>query len=355
MAEFLAKLWQWLLDFFKPSAPVVTPETKPLPSDERYKLRLYDSKLVDRSGLKVLRLVLGHQGVVKDSWNVVSGQPGAQVFRQGWESKAGSMEPLPEGYYTVGPVEFKGAKGDYKTSWGPGLGPVWLDILPKMKTSRSALGFHLDENMSTAPGTAGCVAFQDTESLKRFVMWFNKPNLAPKELTVNWGLGSVETKAKEPSGSQWKGPDQFIQSPNYNSAREGTLNKIVLHNTEGTVTSAIDRFLNTSEQVSAHYILGRNGKTVQMVKDSHVAWHAGDRGVNHTSIGIEIEAGGGTGTGMTEMQETNLVLLIKSLMFQYGITLNNIIPHRHTVATSCPGSIWPTDASLEAWKAKHLG
>lgn len=144
------------------------------------------------------------------------------------------------------------------------------------------------------------------------------------------------------------------QCPNF-AGRNGTaIDTIILHNTEGSLQSAIDRFDTASEQVSAHFIISRVGKCVQMVDESNTAWHSGDHGVNVRSIGIENVAGGGEGQGLTAAQELVLVAWCKYLMAAYRIPLSAVLPHRQIVSTSCPGSIWLTDSEFEAWKQKHL-
>lgn len=142
--------------------------------------------------------------------------------------------------------------------------------------------------------------------------------------------------------------------PNYASRNGTVIDTIVLHNTEGSLESAEDRFENASEQVSAHLIIDRDGRCAQMVDEGDTAWHSGVRSVNQRSIGIENVAGGGMGTGLTAPQQTTLVAWVKYLMETYGVTIDNIYPHRAIVSTSCPGSIWPTDAEFEAWKHKYL-
>ena len=55
-------------------------------------------------------------------------------------------------------------------------------------TARSALGCHLDANIMIAPGSAGCVVFQSTDDLRKFVGWMNESK--PQHLFVDWGLGT---------------------------------------------------------------------------------------------------------------------------------------------------------------------
>jgi GH24 family phage-related lysozyme (muramidase) len=151
-------------------------------------------KVRDSRGLEALKLELVRPGVTS-TLSVTSGAPGAQAFRTGAASRSGSLEPLPEGRYGLGPVEWANGVGNYSASWGPGLGAVWVAINYQTPgtTARSALGFHLDSNIKTAPGSAGCVVFQSTDDLRKFVGWMNESK--PQHLFVDWGLGTCPKPA----------------------------------------------------------------------------------------------------------------------------------------------------------------
>ena len=153
-------------------------------------LRLTRTGKVDSRGLELLRLVDVVDGIPMGELMVVSGAPGRQAFRKGRESRAQSLEPLPEGRYGIEDIEWKGAKDVYAGSWGPGLGPVWvgLNYQAPGKTERSALGIHLDENQGTNPGTAGCVGIRSVADLKRLVAMLRAHD--PKSLYVDWNLGT---------------------------------------------------------------------------------------------------------------------------------------------------------------------
>jgi N-acetylmuramoyl-L-alanine amidase len=99
---------------------------------------------------------------------------------------------------------------------------------------------------------------------------------------------------------------------------------IVMHFTDGpSAQGAINRFLNPHEQVSAHYIIERDGTIFQMVRDSDKAWHAKD--ANSRSIGIEHVAV--EGQQMAPAQETSSAALLKWLMATYDIKRSGIVGH----------------------------
>lgn len=152
--------------------------------------------------LYLLDVCLVENGVIIDKVQATSGQPNHQYFRRGLNSKAGSYEPLPEGYWKLGAVKWASEKWhDYTENHSrnpQSLGPVWveMDYAGPGTTERDAIGFHLDNNQSSFPGTAGCVGIikePDLASLKKFVSWFENSQKAPKKAIVDWGIGTVES------------------------------------------------------------------------------------------------------------------------------------------------------------------
>ncbi|MBD2458622.1 N-acetylmuramoyl-L-alanine amidase [Nostoc sp. FACHB-87] len=168
------------------------------------------------------------------------------------------------------------------------------------------------------------------------------------------GTGAEKETKPDKNDQITKPPVEFIASPNFNSGRNGTdISSIIMHNTDGSFQAAINTFLNgtSRNRVSAHYIISRDGKIVQMVKDSDTAWHA--RSSNQSSIGIEHEADK-FHQSFTRQQEKASIALVKYLMKTYNISLANIKPHRDVVNTDCPGWIWPNDTVFEKWKTDNL-
>jgi hypothetical protein len=243
------------------------------------------------------------------------------------------MEPLPQGAYSIGAVEFK-APNSYEEVWNEGLGPVWIAITPKFKTSRAALGLHVDGG---AIGTAGCLAVQTIADLRVLVWWMEK--YKPAELVCDWGVASAPTVDVEKS------------SPNV-SDRTAKVDKIILHNTDCNYDVAVATLMNPAEEVSAHLVIDRDGKTAQLVPFDRKAWHA--QAANSSSIGIEIVAHKGA-DGLTEAQEKRVVEWCRYLMSRYGIEAKNILVHRMFCSTDCPSWLWKADADFYAWRKKTFG
>lgn len=159
-------------------------------------VRINRTSKTSANGLVELQVALTRNGAIVDQLPAISGVGSRQAFRTGELSKSGSMEPLPEGYWSLGVVEWaSGTKGDYTRSWADpndGLGPVWITMNPLFTTERTGIGFHLDNNAPVGmPGTAGCIGILNKTDLAKLVSWFDDSK-APKLAIVDWNLGTVE-------------------------------------------------------------------------------------------------------------------------------------------------------------------
>jgi hypothetical protein len=149
----------------------------------------------------------------------------------------------------------------------------------------------------------------------------------------------------------------FIQSPNYSSRNGTRIDMVVLHcTTSSTVGGTINWFLNRQSQVSAHYIIDRNGDIYQMVPDSDCAWHA--KSANRRSIGIE-HVGSGADR-LTQEQSAASVDLVRWLMSTYDVPVANIVGHRFAPGnegtTSCPDHLFgePTEQAVTEWVRRNF-
>jgi N-acetylmuramoyl-L-alanine amidase len=148
---------------------------------------------------------------------------------------------------------------------------------------------------------------------------------------------------------------QFVKSPNCSCRNGARIDKIVLHCTEGSLASALAEFQKSDgRQVSAHYVIDRNGDIYQMVSDSDRANHC--MGANESSIGIEHV---GTETdSLTAPQAAASEALIRWLLEQYHIPRTNIFGHDFAPGysrpggTSCPDRLFGpvhAQATIAAW------
>ena len=122
----------------------------------------------------------------------------------------------------------------------------------------------------------------------------------------------------------WVGSVNFgIRKPNF----------VILHHTaQDSLAQTVKTFHSTKAGTSAHYVVSRDGKVVQMVNDYLRSNHAGvsrwgkDTDLNSSSIGIELDNNGTTDV-WTDAQINSLIKLLTTLKKKYNIPTANFIGH----------------------------
>ena len=140
---------------------------------------------------------------------------------------------------------------------------------------------------------------------------------------------------------------------------------VIIHHTAQTaIEQTIRTFTMTKTKVSAHYVVGRDGKVVQMLNDYLRAWHAGSGSwgkitdVNSCSIGIELDNNGKE--PFAEEQIVSLMSLLNKLKRQYNIPTENILGHSDIAPTRKVDPVtyfpWKTLAGngFGLWKDENL-
>ena len=135
---------------------------------------------------------------------------------------------------------------------------------------------------------------------------------------------------------------------NFRPASRTSASRVVIHITDGSTTSGtVSWFKDPRAGVSAHYVVGRDGEVVQMVKHSDVAFHA--HGANGDSIGIEHVARARPSTPPTETEYGASAALVRWLCDSFAIPLDreHILGHSEadpsTAHKACPNSVWDWD------------
>lgn len=115
-----------------------------------------------------------------------------------------------------------------------------------------------------------------------------------------------------------------------NAARKPVdIRLIVIHVTEGPFWGSLSWLRNEQAHASAHYVVARSGRIVQIVRDSDIAWHAGNWRVNTQSIGIEHEGVTLDPAGFTRAEYTASARLVAWIARTDGIPIDrkHIIGH----------------------------
>ena len=125
-------------------------------------------------------------------------------------------------------------------------------------------------------------------------------------------------------------------------------NYVIIHHTaQHSTEQTIKTFTLPKTQVSAHYVIGRDGQTIHMLSDYLRAWHGGvarwgnSTDINSISIGIELD-----NDGTEPFQEAQLVSLLKvlaGLKKAYNIPAANFIGHGDIAPTrkNDPSALFP--------------
>jgi len=139
---------------------------------------------------------------------------------------------------------------------------------------------------------------------------------------------SYQLKTKPPgylpdSGSQWIGTTNFdLRKPNF---------VIIHHTAQNSCEQTLRTFTIIQSKVSAHYVICKDGTVHHMLNDYLRAWQAGvskwgnNTDINSSSIGIEIDNNGFE--PFTDIQISNLLLLLDTLKKKYNIPTGNFIGH----------------------------
>lgn len=167
----------------------------------------------------------------------------------------------------------------------------------------------------------------------------------PKSKDSDTGHGSSNPTAKPPI-------KEFIESPNHSSRNGARIDMIVVHCTEASLQSTLGTFQNPGgRQVSAHYVIDRNGDIYQMVRDSDRANHC--KGANENSIGIEHV--GTEQQALAPAQSDASASLLRWLTEQYDVPRRRIFGHDfapgYTGDTSCPDKLFGAAHSQEVVSA----
>ncbi|MEJ8800745.1 N-acetylmuramoyl-L-alanine amidase [Pontibacter sp. H249] len=124
-------------------------------------------------------------------------------------------------------------------------------------------------------------------------------------------------------GDYWVGATNFnMRKPNY---------VIIHHTAQNSTAQTLKTFTTPATQVSAHYVIGRDGKVYHMLNDYLRAWHGGNSrwgnntDINSSSIGIELDNNGAE--PFADAQLSSLLGVLEMLKKKHNIPTANFIGH----------------------------
>lgn len=121
-------------------------------------------------------------------------------------------------------------------------------------------------------------------------------------------------------------------SPNFGDRRGRRVELVVLHYTAmASAAEALARLCDPVAEVSAHYLIDRDGTVFNLVDEAMRAWHAGagewagEGDVNSRSIGIELQNSGTE--PFAEPQMVALEQLLADLLGRFDLPSQAVIAH----------------------------
>lgn len=156
---------------------------------------------------------------------------------------------------------------------------------------------------------------------------------------------------KIPFGTRWnKDCGSFRKGDLYKADRlmtggSGKILGITIHNTgnsadaETYTRATFNQNMNSSR---VHFYVD-DKEAWQLLEENEVGWHAGtgDRSIGNDSyMAIEIIMGSERGE-RDRLAESNGALLAAHLLYKHGLTVDNLVTHKHWSGKSCPLYILP--------------
>lgn len=140
-------------------------------------------------------------------------------------------------------------------------------------------------------------------------------------------------------------PDKEVLIKNFSPGRGGKkIQFIVLHHNAGRLSTEQCFQVWQNRQASAHYQVETDGTIGRLVADVNTAWHCGNFEANQKSIGVEhANTANSAPWTLTNATVDAGAHLVAALCHKYGLGTPtwgvNVFPHRHFMATVCPGEL----------------
>ncbi|MEU2673222.1 N-acetylmuramoyl-L-alanine amidase [Streptomyces sp. NPDC007164] len=173
-----------------------------------------------------------------------------------------------------------------------------------------------------------------------------------------WRLPGVE-KPRKPGEVDFARA-QWIAASSANWRRadrpdDYTIDRVVIHVTQGSYQSAVKVFQDPGHGAAAHYVVRKDGHVTQMIRELDVAFHAGNRSYNERSVGIEHEGFVDRPQDFTAAMYGASARLTAAICGRYGMPVDreHIIGHVEVPGTdhTDPGKHWDWDRYLKLVRA----
>ncbi|MEU5098770.1 N-acetylmuramoyl-L-alanine amidase [Streptomyces sp. NPDC020996] len=167
-------------------------------------------------------------------------------------------------------------------------------------------------------------------------LWWRLPGVRRPRVEGAVDFRGARWVAASPANFRWADrPDDY------------RIDRVVIHVTQGSYGSAVKVFQDPGHQAAAHYIVRRDGRITQMIRELDVAFHAGNRAYNERSVGIEHEGFVADASSFTDAMYAASARLTAGICGRYGIPADreHVIGHVEVPGTdhTDPGPHWDWD------------
>ncbi|MEU5401849.1 N-acetylmuramoyl-L-alanine amidase [Streptomyces sp. NPDC005963] len=132
------------------------------------------------------------------------------------------------------------------------------------------------------------------------------------------------------------------------------IDRVIIHVVQGSFPTALKVFKNPGHGAATHYVVRKDGHVAQMIRELDVAFHAGNRGFNERSIGIEHEGFVDRPQDFTDAMYRGSAKLTAGICARYDLPVDrsHIIGHVEVPGTdhTDPGPHWDWDRYIELVK-----
>ncbi|WP_406409103.1 N-acetylmuramoyl-L-alanine amidase [Streptomyces halstedii] len=172
--------------------------------------------------------------------------------------------------------------------------------------------------------------------------------LAAQEIRRLWWRVPGVGRPREPGELDYAGA-RWIAASEANWRRadrpdDYAVDRVIIHVTQGSYASAVRVFQDPSHRAASHYIVGKDGRVTQMIRELDVAYHAGNRSFNERSVGIEHEGFVDRPQDFTREMYESSARLTASICARHGIPVDreHVIGHVEVPGTdhTDPGPHW---------------
>ncbi|MBV7532966.1 N-acetylmuramoyl-L-alanine amidase [Chitinophaga sp. sic0106] len=157
---------------------------------------------------------------------------------------------------------------------------------------------------------------------------YNAANKTYKRQAKNYG-STIRQQPATYRGADGLTPPYWVGTTNFNLRKP---NLVIIHHTaQNSCEQTLKTFTMERTQVSAHYVICRDGMIHHMLNDYLRAWHGGlakwgnITDINSSSIGIELDNNGQE--PFSDTQINSLLVLLDTLKNRYNIPVNNFVGH----------------------------